>query len=285
MLNYAKILADETDGGTPLGKHRTYRHPVVDGFLHTHQRLGEIISAIPEPRDAVTNAIMALRDATVKQRPAEEARALAEGLDTSGADPDLLAIFYSTWGRLSMAYGRLAEAVALYKQAWALVDEHTPPEIRALLTVLDGMLCGLTGRGEEGEARYAETMAMLSKRSPRYVAFLGERAMQLAIAGRGAEAVAEFVRRVEGREDLRASWARHLDLLLLYHYGETGRLEEVAARVAALRANPTLRMHTDPMSYYGTIVSVLSGKDEGEVPDWAATLRELLADRPDRALA
>jgi DNA-binding NtrC family response regulator len=72
-------------------------------------------------------------------------------------------------------------------------------------------------------------------------------------------------------------------MVFLIHYGETGRLEEAAVCAAALRAKD-VRTPGDSLAYYDTIISVLLDRGSGELPDWALTLRELLADRPEQAL-
>ncbi|MCX7806539.1 MAG: sigma-54 factor interaction domain-containing protein, partial [Planctomycetota bacterium] len=251
-------------------------HPVVESFVNTSDDLASILASTPDREAPAIEAIISMLEA-LRSGGSVEVLKKAEAVDTKGLPPDLLALFYIYWARLSTKLGRYTEAALLTERAKAAAGGSAPAEIRALAIVNESRIASGVGRKEDAYRLLDGALDLVSKRSPRYPDFFFEKAHRLAQAGLGIRVESEC-RSLRERGKLRDSL--YLSFLII-HYFETGRIGEAVGCIEELRR---AGHQNQEASSYEVLARVLQGRAGGEVPSGVAAVGELLAGRPDRAM-
>lgn len=258
-------------------------HPAVEAFITGQGTFKQAVLENPEAESAdVARTILLLSEAIAGTLSVEDALQAANSIDTSRGDPNLLIMFYVFWATLSLNRERKAESSALVDRALELVNPGTPPEIRVIPLRSKAELLFQVGRIEEGEDCFREALVAMPRAAARYPMVFNDWASLLALQGKFAEVEAEYNRILQRSSE---KWVElYRAYVYLIHYSKTGRIAEIESldRGALDQLPPKQKESATEIL---ALAEVLSGRAPESLPDTLAAIRELLAGRPDAALA
>ncbi|NQT94211.1 MAG: sigma-54-dependent Fis family transcriptional regulator [Lentisphaerae bacterium] len=272
-------------------------HAIVDIYCRSNDEFAAIIPTSTR-ENPLSQALLLLDDAIRGRRSPAPGLAAARRVDPAGQDADLCILFLSTWADVSLVASRatsdasLAQPAALLHQARALLSDHAPPSVRVAPDVVEAHILAANGNHKKREEILRAALRSLEAGLPRRAVVVLELANLLAFAGRLDEVADELT--LPELEQVSPRPAVTLPMLRFINAVETGRLSPAETYGASLPALPSAPVQAGLHDRYRCLARVMEEAHDAplresrsastELPDWALSLRCLLAQRPHQAL-
>ena len=216
---------------------REHPDPVIRAFLNsepTPEALIAALSGLPEVNHPKVQAMLALVLAESGVRSLEEANELAQAAYQHPSHVDLHILFVSFWYGSLIGHDEppLGQLKALESVLTALVSESTPPELKAIASLMIGYPCSVSGNHRRKFELIESFMTDISRESQYYSKFGGLYAMIFLWHGRGTK-VAALLEEIEIPQFDRPGF----QMAQLSDCALTGKLELVPSLLEDLKAS------------------------------------------------
>ena len=247
------------------------RDPVVAPLISSGD-VHRTLLDVPEPRGQLLDAMLLLVESGHGKVPVAEALAAAERVPPTGHDPDLYLAFLECWTGAANRADRIAEMSSLLARAKSLINDRTPPELRAGLLLNEALLAAKLGNMAENERLCRSALAGLSRQSGPYAFACISLARCLAWMGRGNEVAASLVDFPEPGRRRHANGiaaTRMTDAAICGRMAETARLLKAVSTASAVQA-----FYKAPLEFARAMLRLMLR--HWQTPDTAAARAELV---------
>jgi len=265
--------------------------PIVCHYLNSHENIETVLRETSQPGPAVVKAIITLHEALSGKGSHARALAAAESVDLEKTDPDLFLLFIASWANYSVQTGRHTEAEALFHRGRQLLNDETPPEIKASLLSIKGLLGSTQGDKVFCEANFQKILELLPKDSPRRITHMWHYVWLLVQQGRGKDARASMEWLAAQHKDV--AQFEKMDIMEFVNAVETGQWKDAFARLQKLEQQQHQYQKVSVVArrfeMLKTLLELVRPRDTDrptlhDMPAWAGAAECLLARRPHEAL-
>ena len=272
-------------------------HAIAEAFCGSFLDFTDLIQS-PAREEPLPRALLLLEDAIRGRRSPAPGLGAAKEIDITTEDPALSVLFLCAWAHVSLLASRIhgdtsfVQPTALIHRARSLLSAATPPSVRMVPDIIEAHVHAAAGDHAARETLLRRALDVIDRRAPRRPAVALELAGLLSSVGRLDELEAEL--QLPGIERCRLSPDITLPVLRFVNAVETGRLSQ--ADTYGARVPPTLSSPVQAGLYdrYLCLSRLMRedyqpaarepGASSTDLPDWALSLRCLLAQRPHQAL-
>lgn len=262
--------------------------------------ISDFMDLIPEPSrgDPLPRTLLLLEDAIRGRRSPAPGIGAAREIDITTEDTDLSVLFLCAWAHASLLACRISgdtsfvQPTAMIHRARSLVSSTTPPSVRISPDIIEAQVLAATGDHRKREDLLREALDSLAGKAARRPNVVLELAGLLSSVGRLDELEMEL--QLPGVEQCTIAPDITLPILHFVNAVETGRLSLATTYSETVPSLPSSPVQAGLHDRYRCL-SLLMREDyqprardsiapSADLPDWALSLRCLLAHRPHQAL-